>query len=440
MHIFPQLRKLEEKYQNQLVVIGVHSGKFHNEKENENIRQAILRHGIHHPVINDNQFIVWRMYQVQAWPTIVLIDPLGNYLGSQSGEITFDQWDPLLDAVIKKYEGQMDRTPLPMHLETLPAGTLRFPGKILANEQSQRLLISDSGRHRIVTCSFEGEDVSIIGSGKPGFTDGHPLQAQFQFPQGLVAVENTIYLADTENHSIRGIDLQEQKVTTVAGTGEKSESFPPAISTPAATALRSPWDLAYYDGVLYVAMAGSHQIFAYDIRGGSVRILAGTGAEQLKDGPAAKAAFNQPSGLATDGKSLYIADPEASAIRALELKQDAQVITLVGTGLFDFGDQDGKGKQAKLQHPLAVALQQNVLYIADTFNHKIKTLDLKTLEVKTKFGNGKPQLRDGIGLEAGFYEPSGLSIAGQKLFVADTNNHAIRVIDLQTNAVTTLNL
>src|SRR3990172_616351 len=202
MHLFPQLRKLEEKYAKELVVIGVHSGKFQTEKDTQNIRHAILRHGIHHPVINDHELLVWQMYQVQAWPTMVLIDPVGNYLGSHSGELSFDQWDPLVAAIIKKYEMQIDRRPMPLHLETLPARTLRFPGKVLADEPSGRLFISDSGRHRILSCSFDGGNLSVMGTGKPGLTDGHPLQAQFQFPQGMAIFETTLYVADTENHSV----------------------------------------------------------------------------------------------------------------------------------------------------------------------------------------------------------------------------------------------
>jgi thiol-disulfide isomerase/thioredoxin len=75
MHIIPELTALERKYPNELVVIGVHSAKFHNEGDSENIRQAILRYEIQHPVVNDRDFRIWRSYAVRAWPTLMVIKP-----------------------------------------------------------------------------------------------------------------------------------------------------------------------------------------------------------------------------------------------------------------------------------------------------------------------------------------------------------------------------
>ena len=96
MHIFPQLRKLEEKYQEELVVVGVHSAKFTSEKDTANIEKAIRRFELEHPVVNDKDFRVWSQYSARAWPTLYVVDPEGNILGRHEGEITFDAFDRVI--------------------------------------------------------------------------------------------------------------------------------------------------------------------------------------------------------------------------------------------------------------------------------------------------------------------------------------------------------
>jgi hypothetical protein len=107
-------------------------------------------------------------------------------------------------------------------------------------------------------------------------------------------------------------------------------------------------------------------------------------------------------------------------------------------GLFEFGDVDGEGDAARLQHPLGVAFHAGMLYVADTYNHKVKILDPQTRRVRTLLGDGTPGHVDGV--PARFFEPGGLTVAAGKLYIADTNNHAIRVADLTTREVSTLAL
>jgi thiol-disulfide isomerase/thioredoxin/sugar lactone lactonase YvrE len=442
MHIIPDLKRLEKKYANELVVIGVHSAKFTAERDTDNIRQAILRYGIEHPVVNDRDLEVWQQYGVHAWPTVMLIDPAGKLVGSFSGEGIYDPFDTLIAKVIAVFDakGQIDRRPLQLKLERqrVPESLLAFPGKVLADGASQRLFVADSNHNRIVVLNLPNATVKdVIGSGEQGMRDGSFEQATFNHPQGMALYGNLLYVADTESHTIRRVDLAARTVATVAGSGEQARGLRrggQARSTP----LSSPWDLVAHGGALYIAMAGSHQIWRMDLETNAVSPYAGSGVEGLTDGTLSTAALAQPSGITTDGEVLYVADSEVSAVRALAFGAAGRVETLVGEDLFEFGDRDGDGGVARLQHPLGVAYHDGALYVADTYNNKIKRISLRDRMVTTFAGTGAAGLRDGDA--AAFNEPGGLSIAAGKLYVADTDNHAIRVVDLRSKGVETLQI
>jgi len=440
IHIIPDLIRLEEKYGDELVVIGVHSAKFDNEGDTDNIRNIILRYELEHPVINDNEFEVWSLYGANAWPTLVLIDPEGKVLGYHSGEGIYELFDEVIGGMIAEFDalGRIDRTPLELKLEQegQDNSPLLFPGKVLADEENNRLFIADSNHNRIVVSDLEGNVLDVIGDGQARLQDGDAQSASFFRPQGLsLADENTLYVADTENHVIRRIDLAAGQVETVAGTGEQVYNLRPsgpALDTP----LNSPWDVLYHDGELFIAMAGQHQVWMYDPAAETLRLHAGSGREELRDGRLVEGGLNQPSGLATDGQVLYIADSEASAIRTADIDPDGRLETIVGTGLFDFGDVDGQGDEVRLQHPLGVIVRDDLLYVADTYNSKIKIIDPDGQSSETYLGGSESGWQDGS--EALFDEPGGLSIAGDNLYIADTNNHVIRVADLANGEVSTL--
>ena len=440
MHIIPDLERLEKKYANQLVIIGVHSGRYENEKDTENIRQVILRYGLAHPVYNDADFAVWRAYNVNAWPTRVLIDPAGNIVGYVPGEGNYEAIDKAISQVAAEFRarGELNEQPLKTVLERKKFGELplSFPGKVLADEKSDRLYIADSSHNRIVVTTLGGKLVEVIGTGLCQRRDDSFARASFCRPQGMAIDGESVYVADTENHLIRRIDLKARLVETVAGTGR--QSLPASASGPALTAdLNSPWDLQLVGRDLYVAMAGPHQVWKFDLDRKTIGVLAGTGREGRHDGRFSEATFGQPSGITTDGKFLYTADSEANVVREIDL-QKGEVRTLVGPAAFEFGDQDGHGDEVRLQHPLAVLSFDNKILIADTYNHRIKELDPRKRTVKTFLGNGKSGQQDGD--SSSFFEPAGLSIAGGHLFIADTNNHAIRVVDLSTRQTTTLRI
>ena len=440
IHIIPDLKKLEAKYANQLVVIGVHSAKFKNEKETENIRRIILRYEIEHPVYNDSEYAVWQNYSIRAWPTQVLIDPAGYIVGGVSGEGNYDVIDQTIAKVAEEFrsKGQLNEEPLKLVLERAKVGDLplAFPGKILADAKTDRLFIADSNHNRIVVTKLDGTLVDTIGTGDAGAADGTFDKATFYRPQGLALDGDSLYVADTENHLIRRVDLKSRNVETIAGTGQQSREYfktGPARSV----ALSSPWDLQLIGRTLYIAMAGPHQIWQLDLAENVVSTFAGSGREARLDGSLRDSGFAQPSGITTDGKTLYVADSESNIIRGIDIA-GGTVKTLVGGDLFEFGDVDGVGDDVRLQHPLGVIAHGDKLLIADTYNHKIKELDPKHEKATTLFGTGKPGQSDGA--SPSFYEPGGLALANDNLYVADTNNHAIRVIDLKTKRASTLRI
>ncbi len=447
MHVIPDLKRLEEKYPTELVVIGVHSAKFENEKETENIRRIVLRYGLEHPVVNDADFRIWNSYAVRAWPTQVLIDTAGYVVGQVAGEGHYNVLDGAIGELIAdaKKRGTLDTRPLKFALERAKTGDLplAFPGKVLADEKGDRLFVADSNHNRVVVTKLDGTLLYTIGSGARGRRDGAFQDASFDNPQGLAldpSDNSTLYVADTRNHLLRRVDLKGRTVETAAGTGAQSRDYAlrggPALTTP----LSSPWDLALAGRTLYVAMAGPHQIWKLDLETRQVSLYAGTGREARSDGkrlgefqdPEA-ATFAQPSGLAVGESTLYVADSESNIVRAIA---NEEVRTLAGGDLFEFGDRDGEGDSVRFQHPLGLALVGGRLFVADTYNHKLKVLDPRNGRASTFAGTGKAGQTDGARPE--FYEPGGISVARGKLYVADTNNHAVRVVDLATKQTKTL--
>ena len=441
MHIFPQLRKLERKFSSELVVVGVHSAKFPTEKESDSLTAAVRRCELEHPVINDAEFRVWQQYSCRAWPTLMFIDPSGNVIGKHEGELTFEQFDTLMSGIVAEFDelGIMQRSPLPTTPPAGPQNDLSFPGKVLADEAGGRLFIADTNHNRIIVSTFDGNVKQVIGTGEEALVDGALTQSAFNHPQGMAIDWDILYVADTENHAIRRIDLQSGQVETIAGTGEQGYDRTGGSPGPS-TSISSPWDVALHNGVIYIAMAGIHQLWSLDLGTGIVGPYAGSGREAITDGPLASSALAQPSGITTDGERLFFADSETSAIRNADLDPNGSVRTLIGLGLFEFGDVDGDDFRVRMQHPIGITHHDGVLYVADTYNHKIKRVLPKTRSAFTVAGTGSPGHVDGPFAQARFSEPCGLSIANGMMYIADTNNHAIRVANMETSEVATLEL
>ena len=429
MHVLPELAELERHFAHKpVVVIGVHSGKFDAEKDASRIRDAMRRHGVTHPVVVDSEFRIWRAFGVNAWPTLVVIDTDGSVVAMNGGEPAPGELQAMVASLLARAKTNGTLAKRPIHIQRpRPAidTPLSYPGKV-AVASTGTIAIADSNHHRIVISDADGNVTAVVGSGIAGSVDGAFEEAAFRRPQGLAfsADGDDLYVADTENHQLRKIDLRTRSVITIAGTGRKGER---RRAGPAReVSLRSPWALAKNGQTLYVAMAGSHQIWQHDLVAHTIMPLAGSGRENIDDGSFEQASFSQPSGLALVGDMLYVADSEVSAVRAISLTE-RRVRTVVGKGLFEFGDRDGDNDSARLQHALGVVARGEVLFVADTFNNKIKRLDPMLGSLTSVAGGRRSQL----------YEPGGLALLPDgRLLVADTNNHRIRTFNPDTGQLT----
>nr|XP_508046.3 NHL repeat-containing protein 2 isoform X1 [Pan troglodytes] len=476
IHLLPDLHALEHTYSDKdgLLIIGVHSAKFPNEKVLDNIKSAVLRYNITHPMVNDADASLWQELEVSCWPTLVILGPRGNMLFSLIGEGHKDKLFLYTSIALKYYKdrGQIrdNKIGIKLYKDSLPPSPLLFPGKVTVDQVTNRLVIADTGHHRILVVWKNGQIQYSIGGPNPGRKDGIFSESTFNSPQGVAIMNNIIYVADTENHLIRKIDLEAEKVSTVAGIGiqgtdkeggAKGEQQP----------ISSPWDVVFGTSgseaqrgdILWIAMAGTHQIWALlldsgklpkknELTKGTCLRFAGSGNEENRNNAYPhKAGFAQPSGLSLASEDpwscLFVADSESSTVRTVSLK-DGAVKHLVGgerdpMNLFAFGDVDGVGINAKLQHPLGVTWdkKRNLLYVADSYNHKIKVVDPKTKNCTTLAGTGDTNnVTSSSFTESTFNEPGGLCIGenGQLLYVADTNNHQIKVMDLETKMVSVL--
>jgi thiol-disulfide isomerase/thioredoxin len=417
LHVLDELRELEERYADVLVTIGVHSPKFVHEADPDAVEAAVERYAVHHPVLDDPELITWDAYAARAWPTLVVVDPTGYVVAQLSGEGHAHGLGVLVEELVAEHEaaGTLHRGHGPYVPPPEPATALRFPGKAIALPGGT-FLVSDTAHHQLV--ELESDLVTErrrIGTGERGFSD---TPVRFAEPQGLLLLPEPVagydvVVADTVNHALRGLRLADGAVTTLAGTGEQlRERVEPGAG---AAELSSPWDLAWGQDRVVVAMAGSHQLWTFDPATRAVAVLAGTTNEGLRDGPCEDAFFAQPSGLATaPDDTLWVADAETSALRAVQAAPaaGAQVSTAVGMGLFDFGHRDGDADEALLQHPLGVAvLPDGSVALADTYNGAVRRYDPRTRSVTT--------------LARDLGEPSDLLVDGHDLVVVESAAHRL---------------
>jgi len=420
MHVLPVLRHLEETYAGQpLEIIGVHSAKFENEKAPDRVRAAVERYGITHPVAVDSEMAIWDHYGVRAWPTLIVIRPDGRVAEAIPGEVTFEQLDGVVKHLMKEARaaGSLASGPaLPHRSQSLATGELAYPGKVIAAPDG-RLFISDSRNHRVLIATADGRILDQIGSGKQGRKDGSFEVAELDDPQGMALAGDTLYLADARGYAVLKIDLKTRTVSTLAGPGRLGREPLDGPVKAATLDLRSPWDVALQGPKLYVALAGSHQIGVVDLDRGTIARFAGSGREDIRDGSSELAAFAQPSGLSfsADGKTLFVADSESSGIRAVDLPT-GETHTLLGTGLFEWGDGEGALRPRLIQHPLGVASGSAGLWVADSYNGKVKLIDHENkLTTKVTQAAGKP-----------LSDPGGIWVESDgSLLIADTGNDRV---------------
>ncbi len=428
IHVAEELRVLEERFGDRLVVIGVHSPKFDHEKNLEGLRSTIVRLDRRHPIVNDPDWRLMERYGVRAWPTLAVFAPDGRWVGKVTGEGHEERLGRAVERLLELFAADLDDRPLPLRLEkdALADAPLAAPGKVAASADGGLVAVSDTLHHRVILADANGRVLRRFGDGEAGWRDGPAAEARFSAPQGLAFVgEDGLLVADPGSHTVRHLDLETGEVRTLAGTGRIGLSRTLGEHDGLHLDLRSPWDLAVRGDQVYIAMAGSHQIWRLGLSDGKISPYAGSGREGIATGPLMEATFSQPSGLALIGDDLYVADAEASAIRRIRLDQGL-VENLIGEGLFEFGDRDGELAQARLQHVSGIAaLGPDQLAITDAYNHKVKLIDIAAGTVTTILGTGRPGRHLGGRAETELNEPGGLAQVGGRILVADTNNHRI---------------
>jgi len=417
------LRDLEKKYPEALAIVGVHSGKFRAERETERIRDAALRLGNAHPIINDRQFRVWRGYAVNAWPTLAVVNTEGRVLGMSAGEFTVEQLSPFIDELIAAYTADGTLRTDERHFRpdepNIAPTTLRYPGKVAVH--GDRIAIADSGNNRVIVARLSGDGARatierVAGSGTRAFADG--VDGSFDYPQGLVFDGDTLYVADAGNHTIRAVNLATGEIETIAGTGRQLRSRDDQRDG----AMSSPWDVTLVNRTLFIAMAGIHQLWSLDVDTRATSVNAGTVREDIEDGPHARAALAQPMGITSSAEKLYFVDAETSAVRWSDIDPAGRVGTIVGTGLFDFGDRDGAADKVLMQHAQGIARHPDGrLLVADSYNDSLKWVDPATRSSTT-------WVRD-------LHEPGGVACGVDAAYVADTNAHRVLRVDYKGGEV-----
>ena len=414
------MRELELAFAEELAVVGVHSGKFIAERVTSRIRDASLRLGATHPIVNDRQYRTWRSYAVNAWPTIVAIDPRGYVLGQHAGEITAEALAPFIENMIaasrQKGEIRTGSLTFPVDGPVRATGRLSYPGGIAVD--GSRIAISDTGHHRVLVGTLDASGLvmqvdHVVGSGISGFDDGVP--GSFDAPQGMTFGGDALYVCDAGNHAVRAVSIATGAVRTVVGTGSPVRTREDAK----AGALSSPWDVTLVGDTLYIAMAGSHQIYAVGTDGRGLRVHTGNRREALGDGPLGEAVLAQPMAISAHEGMLHFADAETSAIREADTAPGGGVRPRVGPGLFDFGDRDGTGDDVRLQHAQGLSRAgDGRLLIADSYNDALKWLDPATRRVTTWV--------------RGLAEPGAVVCGERFAYVADTNAHRVCAVDYPT--------
>jgi len=414
MQVVPDLEYLEQKFGDKLLIIGVHSAKFKGEQGSERILAAAKRFGLKHPVINDSDFAIWNSFDVQAWPTFVVLGPDGQEAARFSGEGHRSDLEDAITGVLP--DSNTKTASIASLLDTKESGgVLSFPARMAFYEidnDNGLLFVADAGHNAILALDGDFKTVETYKG--------------FHQPRGIVVVGDTLYVADTGNHQIKTIDLKTKKISVVAGTGRQGYDRSVQNGDALKTSLASPWDIEpLADGRIAIAMAGLHQLWVYDPKTKTASVLAGNGKESIDDGAAiGTASLSQPSGLSRDGDTLYFVDAESSALRQLK---DGTVTTLIGTGLFDFGLKDGTYPSALMQHPQGLFAENGKVYIADTYNNALRIYDTKTKQLKT------------VTLPAStLSEPGDLMVVMGMALVVDTNHHAIKQIDLEKGTVKTV--
>lgn len=436
MRVLPQIKELEKELGNKLTVISVHSGKFNNQKDFNAVVKASLKHGIDHAVIDDSDLKIWNNFKIKSWPTLILINPRGNIKKTYIGEKDLASLASDVKKLTNKFRYELNRDALPLLLEKnkIAKRVLNYPTKIeytknfpFKAHNAPAFFIANSGQNNILVVSLSGEIIWQIGSGKSGFRDGNFETAEFNMPAGMLYDNGKLYVADSGNHSVRLVNFKEQTIATIIGSGRKGSKFSATQTDAKDAELASPTDLEFYPSTNYIAIANAetNQILQYDIAKQKISAIAGGGDEGIADGKYPQNSLAQTADLVAYNGKLYFVDSESSSLRVLE--KDGNVKTLIGKGLFDFGNKNGNKNQALMQHPLGLTADDTGIYVVDSFNHAIKKYDVASGEIRNIIGGIKGESLGG-NANTKFDEPEGIVSVFDRFYLVDSNNNRIVII------------
>ncbi|MFY2764788.1 redoxin domain-containing protein [Arenimonas sp. MALMAid1274] len=424
-NLLDDLARLQSRYPLALSLLGIHQPKFDSELDPRLVLKTANRLGVAFPVANDRSWTTWQHYGIQSWPSVALIDTRGRLRQVFAGDHQLAALDAAVSGLVDEVGGAIVAAEPHRRTGAEPRLPLSFPSGLAVSDT--HLYVADTGHHRILECTHSGRVLREFGTGHGDLVDGPADNAAFRRPRGLCLVREALYVADSGNHALRRIRLLDGAVETVLGNGRPGVVREGSHEAGAALPLNLPWDVTGTLDRLFIAMAGSNQVWEYDLGQARLKLLAGSGELGIADGPARGAMFGHPAGLALVQQTLYVADSGTSAIRAIQVAQ-SQVQTLVGQGLYDFGEQDGQRRDARLQYPLALALDPGspVLWVADAYNGSLRKLRLGGGEMTT---HELPQPLD---------QPAALAAGAGSLWIANTGAHDVLRYDLGNGKLTRL--
>jgi len=427
-NLIDELNRLKARYPFGLAVLGIHLPRFDAEVDGRTVLKAINRLGVGFAVANDRGWVTWQHYGITSWPSVALINPDGELREIFSGDDQASALDAAISGLIDEVGGPTSMPPGEASLRGAEQrSALSFPCGIALTDS--HLYVADTGHHRILECTFEGRVLRQFGTGYPDLVDGPSSEAAFASPRGLCVIRDAVYVADAGNHALRRIHLPDGRVETMLGSGKPGQPQEGIPTYPSDCPLNQPWAVAGAYDRLFIAVAGCNQIWEYELGHARMRFVAGTGELGIADGPGRNAMFAHPAGLALVQQTLYVADSASSAVRNVHL-HGGVTETLVGHGLYEFGEQDGRRRDARLQYPLGLALDPTapVLWVADSYNGSLR---------KLRLGGGEMSTHE---LPQPLNQPTALAIGRDALWIADAGAHEILRHDLTTGLLTRLSL
>ncbi|CAF0745669.1 unnamed protein product [Adineta ricciae] len=474
-HMMPKLIGIDKRYSTAgVTIIGIHSPKYEHEKNKANVRHAMEEQSLPFNVVNDSSLSVWKHVGCQIWPTVLVFGPDAIPIFIFEGENHVQHTETFLAFALAYYKSSVRASPnISAAIKMSPddpaaSGATSKPAKFtypshLCITSSGQMCISYAGSNQLILCEIDGKVLEVVGNGHPGMADGDISQVEFDSPRGMAEYNSCIYIADTNNHAIRVFDPNSRRVLTLIGTGRLGTDKVGGLKR-SQQPIASPWDLCITESpfdhktVLLISMAGQHQIWAYafeetqwwnnlTLQKNACLAIIGSGEEGNRNDPEPMSAtLAAPRGICNgimNGQPvLFIADSNSSSIRVVTL-QNGNVSNLIGgdadpTNLSAFGDLDGSGFNAKFQYPLGVAFHypSSQLYITDTYNNKLKRVDMTTLTCSSYFVTDiDTKKQRGESNSAKFNEPQGITIFDHFMFIADKNNSHVKRIDLDKGTI-----